>query len=148
MSYGYDLNDVHSFNARPAWHWLWYKRLCRAWLLKTWWLRSSHSIEYVSHCLPGWGIWTTCAISVLRNDNKCICNVIFPLQWRHYERAGVSNHQLHDCLLNRLFKRRSENTSKLHVTGICAENSPVTGEFPRKGPVSRKMFPFDDVIMI
>ena len=24
---------------------------------------------------------------------------------------------------------------------------PVTGEFPRKGPVMRKMFPFDDVIM-
>ena len=26
-------------------------------------------------------------------------------------------------------------------------NSPVTGEFSHKGPVTRKMFPFDDVIM-
>ena len=26
------------------------------------------------------------------------------LQWRHNERDGVSNHQPHDCLLNRLFK--------------------------------------------
>ena len=26
------------------------------------------------------------------------------LQWRHNERHGVSNHQPHDCLLNRLFK--------------------------------------------
>ena len=25
--------------------------------------------------------------------------------------------------------------------------SPMTGEFPHKGPVTRKMFPFDDVIM-
>ena len=33
------------------------------------------------------------------------------------------------------------------VTGLCAGNSPVTGEFPHKGPVTRKMFPFDDVIM-
>ena len=26
------------------------------------------------------------------------------LQWRHNERDGVSNHQPHDCLLNRIFK--------------------------------------------
>ena len=36
----------------------------------------------------------------------------------------------HDCLLNRLFRRRSKKTSKLHVTGLCAGNSPGTGEFP------------------
>ena len=51
------------------------------------------------------------------------------LQWRHNGRAGVSNHQSHDCLLNRLFRRRSNKTSKLRVTGLCAGNSPVTGEF-------------------
>ena len=27
-------------------------------------------------------------------------------------------------------RRRSKKTSKLHVTGLCAENSPVAGEFP------------------
>ena len=48
---------------------------------------------------------------------------------------------LHDCLLNRLFRRRSKKTSKLRITGLCAVNSP------HKGPVTRKMFPFDDVIM-
>ena len=52
------------------------------------------------------------------------------LQWRHNERDGVSNHQPHDCLLNRLFGRRSKKTSKLRVTGLCAGNSPGTGEFP------------------
>ena len=36
----------------------------------------------------------------------------------------------HDCLLNRLFRRRSKKTSKLRATGLCEENSPVTGEFP------------------
>ena len=51
------------------------------------------------------------------------------LQWRHNGRDGVSNHQTHDCLLNRLFRRRSKKTSKLRVTGLCAGNSPVTGEF-------------------
>ena len=41
------------------------------------------------------------------------------LQWRHNERDDVSNHQPHDCLLKRLFRRRSKNAAKLHVTGLC-----------------------------
>ena len=52
------------------------------------------------------------------------------LQWRHNARDSVSNHQPHDCLLNRLFRRRSKKTSKLRVTGLCTGNSPATGEFP------------------
>ena len=52
------------------------------------------------------------------------------LQLRHNGRNSVSNHQPHDCLLNRLFRRRSKKTSKLRVTGFCAGNSPGTGEFP------------------
>ena len=53
-----------------------------------------------------------------------------PLLWRHNEPNGVSNHQAHDCLLNRLFGHRSKKTSKLRVTGLCVGNSPGTGEFP------------------
>ena len=52
------------------------------------------------------------------------------LQWRHNGCDGVSNHQPYDCLLNRLFRRRSKKTSKPRVTGLCAGNSPGTGEFP------------------
>ena len=55
---------------------------------------------------------------------------VFSLQWRHDGRDSVSNHQPHDCLLNRLIKRTSNKTSKLRVTGLCAGNSPGTGEFP------------------
>ena len=54
----------------------------------------------------------------------------YTLRWRHNERDSVSNHQPHDCLLNRLFRRRSKKTSKLRVTGLCVGNSPGTGEFP------------------
>ena len=53
-----------------------------------------------------------------------------PLQWRHNGSDNVSNHKPHDCLLNRLFRRRSKKTSKLRVSGLCAVNSPGTGEFP------------------
>ena len=52
------------------------------------------------------------------------------LEWRHNGRNGVSNHQPHDCLLNRLFRRIPKRTSKPCITGLCAGNSPVTGEFP------------------
>ena len=57
-------------------------------------------------------------------------NCTYTLQWRHNERNSVSNHLTHDCLLNRLFRRRSKKTSKLRVTGLCEGNSPVAGEFP------------------
>ena len=69
------------------------------------------------------------------------------LYWRHSDHGGVSNHQPHGCLLNRLFRRRSKKTSKLRVAGLCAGNSPWPVKSPHKGPVTRKMFPFDDVIM-
>ena len=52
--------------------------------------------------------------------------------------SGFVNHDY--CLVNSLFRCRSKKTSKLHVTGLCAGNSP------HKWPVMRKMFPFDDVI--
>ena len=54
----------------------------------------------------------------------------YALQWLHNGCVGVSNHQPHECLLNRLFRRRSKKTSTLRVTGLCVGNSPVTGELP------------------
>ena len=68
-----------------------------------------------------------------RNDGATSisqCTGCVALQWRHNERDGVSNHQIHDCLLKRLFRHRSKKTSKLRVTGLCEGKSPVTGEFP------------------
>ena len=70
------------------------------------------------------------------------------LYWRHNDYDGVWNYQPHGCLVNRLFRRRSKKTSKLRVTGLCVGNSPGPVNSPHKGPFTRKMFPFDDVIMI
>ena len=76
------------------------------------------------------------------------------LQWLHNGRDSVSNNQLHDCLLNRLFRRRSKKTSKLRATGLCEGNSPKTGEFPAvpgefpaQMASNAEMSPFDDVSM-
>ena len=68
-------------------------------------------------------------------DGCRMCIGIHSLQWRHNERDGVSNHQGLYCLLNRLFSRKSKKTS-----------GPV--DFPHKGQLTRKMFPFDDVFML
>ena len=53
---------------------------------------------------------------------------IMALQWHHNGHGSISNHQPHDCLLNRWFRCRSKKTSKLRVTGLCAGNSQRTGE--------------------
>ena len=65
------------------------------------------------------------------------------LEWRHNGLDSVSNHQPHDCLLNRLFRRTSKKTSKLRVTGLCEKNSPGTGQMASNA----ENVPFDDVIM-
>ena len=52
------------------------------------------------------------------------------LLWRHNGHDGVSNHRRLDCVLNRLFRRRSQKISKPCVTGFCEGKAPVTGEFP------------------
>ena len=73
---------------------------------------------------------------------ECVCSwtraiTARELQWHHNGHDGVSNHQPHDCLLNRLFRHWS------FVRGI--HRWPVNS--PHKWPVTRKMLPFDVVIM-
>ena len=82
-----------------------------------------------------YGIDAQCAV-IVRAINFCGGDFArhprntLTIQWRLNGRDGVSNHQPHDCLLNRLFRRWSKKTSKFRVTGLCTGNSPVTGEFP------------------
>ena len=70
------------------------------------------------------------------------------IRWCHNGRESVSNQQPHDCLLNRLFSRRSKKHQSsaplAFVRGI--RRGPVNS--PHKLPVTRKMLPFDDVIML
>ena len=93
-------------------------------------------------------VYSTRSLTIVR---KCLdvlkCWRMFSLQRRHNERDGVSNHHTHDCLLKRLFRRRSKKTSKLRVTGLCAGNSPMTGEFPAQTASNAEKVSIDDVIM-
>ena len=61
-------------------------------------------------------------------------------------RGGVSNHQGLDCFLKRLFRRRSKKISKLLVTGVCEAINRWPVDSRHRGPVTGKIFTFDDVI--
>ena len=68
--------------------------------------------------------------SIVNHWQNCYLGQKISLEWCHNEHDSISNHHPHDCLLNRLSRHRSKKTSKLHVTCLCAGNSPGTGEFP------------------
>ena len=69
------------------------------------------------------------------------------LNWRHNERDGVSNHHpdvVYSTVYSGADKRKHQSSASLAlVRGI--HRWPVN--YPHKGPVTRKMFPIDDVIM-
>ena len=71
-----------------------------------------------------------------------------PLQWCHNECDGVSNNRRFDCMLTRLFRRTPKKTSNIPVTGIFQGTQRWLMDSPHEGPVTRKIFPIDDVIMV
>ena len=77
-----------------------------------------------------------------------VAGSVLSLLWRHNGHDGVSNHQPHDCLLNVYSdadqRKHQSSPSLAFVRGI--RRGPVNS--PHKWTVTRKMFPFDDVIML
>ena len=128
-----DLASIHSEAEDATLHIKVMQSGGRAWIG----FKESHEVN-----VPVTTVWLQFPASLARQWS-CLLVWGMALQWRHNGRDSVSNHQPHDCLLNRLFRRRS----KLRVTGLCAGDSPVTGEFPAQWPVTRKMIPFNDIIM-
>ena len=126
----FEYNDIHT-NPNEMWLLFLWKRGKSAWIF----LDSSYEGLSISFVVEEYQLHVH-KIDVPRT-----------LQWRHNERNGVSNHRRLDCLSNRLFMRKAKKSSKLPVTDLCKGNPPVSGGFPHKGPVTREMFPFDDVIM-
>ena len=108
------------------------------------WLRKWLGAEQATiHCLNEW--WSSSPTHICGTGGKWLSGSA------HYNDVitgdSVSNHKPHDCLLNRVFRRRSKKTSKLRVTGLCSEihRGPVNS--PHKWSVTREMYPSNDVIM-
>ena len=78
-----------------------------------------------------------------------LCFVLFfSLQWPHNEPTGISNHRRLDCLFNHLFKLTLKETSEPALLTLCEGNHRWPTDSPHKGLVTRKPFPFEDVIMV
>ena len=92
-----------------------------------WFIPNGHYDIFLVGMINCCRAWTTTWVLLEKFDYKCTKEEIsgHSLQWRHNGCDNISNHQPHDCLLI----RRSKKTSKLHVTGLCAGNSPVPSEF-------------------
>ena len=73
---------------------------------------------------------------------------LYTWQWHHNECDGISNHQLHNYLLNCLFRCRSKKTSSSASLAFMRGIYQWPVNSLHKGPVTWKRFPFDDVIMI
>ena len=138
-----------------------------------WWLKmqgiSSHIIDLfiglmISHCC--WSILLTLAFKPLvyfeglvQDCSNSSADVLELLQsftkpsiWSIYKQnmLDFSFDLAYECLLNHLFRHRWKKSLKLCVTGFFEGNSshwwPVNSTHTRA--VTRKMFPFDDVIMV
>ena len=70
-----------------------------------------------------------------------------PLQLRHNTGDGISNHRHLDCLLNRLFKHRSNKTPTSATLALVRGIHQWSVNSLHEGPVTRRVFPFDYVIM-
>ena len=115
----------------------------------------------------GFPHWNSCwdfsgegfLLTLLRIDilvgGHCQYFIVFGVICQHWyvtatsnDGHGVSNHWPMECLFNTLFgfttKKKHQRSALL---SFCVGNPPVTGGFLHKGKVTRKMFPFDDVIM-
>ena len=112
---------------------------------------AAHHIDIVTNYWPIWLDPTpSCRIGTSSNAAQLRAVPIRSshVHWRNNEHTCVSNNRRLDCLLSRLFWRRSKKISNsaslAFVKGIY--RWPVNS--PHKGPVMRKMFPFDYVIML
>ena len=64
-----------------------------------------------------------------RKAERSSPTVSMALRWIYHGRDGVSNHHPHECLLNRLFRRRKENIQAPRHWPLYEEFTG-TGEFP------------------
>ena len=107
---------------------LWYRPwslVCMLWYLQCTWGAVWH--VYIDGSVQDCSIPSVLAMKIPPSCTKSsICwitkkNMVLDttLEWRYNGRDGVSNHQPHDCLLNRLFRCRSKKISKVRVTGLC-----------------------------
>ena len=73
----------------------------------------------------------------------------FSSLWRHNEREAVSAESPSPRLFAQTFiEAQIKETPNFHVTGLFEGIHRWPMDSPLKGPMTQRMFPFDDVIML
>ena len=102
------------------------------------WLHASETSVYVSpQC-----VLLSSSTGVLKNG------LYVTLLCRHNELNVVSNLRSLDGLLDRLLRRKSKKTWKLRVTGLCAGNSLLSGEFLSQRASNAENIPIVDILFV
>ena len=92
-----------------------------------------------------WLFW----LIILRNHEHILAQVIIPplLQWHHNECNGISYHQSIICSTICSGTHQRKHQSSASLAFVRGSKHRWLVDSPHKGPVKRKMFPFDDIIM-
>ena len=106
------------------------------------WVHSLNNILAFFH-----SYWAQCRVIFVR-EILIIHGITISITVTYNESDCVRNHRLHDCLVYRLFceDKRKHQSSALLAFGQGIHRWPVNS--PHTGPVTRKLFPFDDVIIL
>ena len=104
-----------------------------------------HSLTCVRRVLEICGTGSKIPMCISSHLARCIHEI--QLRWRHNEHGGISKHQPHDRELNCLFRGRSKKISNSASLALVEGIYRWPVNSLHKGPVTREMSPFDDVIM-
>ena len=87
------------------------------------WFEVVFKISYTFSGLTQYGQYHGCGWAV---DKEIVHHITMPALWVRWRLKSPASR----LFVKHLLRCRSKKTSKLRVTGLCAGNSPVTGEFP------------------
>ena len=115
-------------------------------------ISSNNSLKHpIAHPLRvGVGVWMSLVGSSLMGLCRfSIYNI--SLYWATVtvtsnDRHGVSNYRSIQCLFNTLFRLTTKKYQRSALLSLCEGNPPVSCGSHHKRPITRKLFPFDDVI--
>ena len=102
----------------------------------------------IYHCLCMslyWHVINWRGLHTSINMQSHLCGTVAALRWRHNGRDGVSNHLMivYSTVYSGVDRSKHQGSASLaFVWGI--HWGPVN--FPHKWPVTRKLFPFDEII--
>ena len=113
-----------------------------------------HTASHISMTWDRWELFQGCwIVGKIHTQWKFVklspnSDFSYPLRCYHNEHGGISHHQLFHCLLNHSCTDQSIRNESSRSLAFVRGIHPWPVDSSQKGPVTPKMFSFDDIIMI